>query len=436
MNCLIYRTKLSSLALLTSFILMATSCNKDLEQFSETPVEPATGITLGETLASSADDALFYKVLDRANKLPLLNDKTKTFTIFSPYNDAIKSFITAASGGLVPAGSPDAVYEGFISTFLSPGLADTLVSYHILPQKVAAGSIPTTFPNFPYPTLFNPASSLSVFARLDAYTSRRDNGAWVNNIPVIAPDIMAANGVIHRIAAVMVPPSQLLLQRIASDTSLTYLFAAIIRADSGAVASSTSSLQYYLGSPAIALGANFTIFAPTNQAFRNTLYAQAFPVVYGQLYQGAYAQATAAGASAAQAQAAATGYADANAPAATTGTIATPGIFQNPALFPFLPAQAVKAILFNHILGARAFSVNLPGTAASVPTLLNSAIPTNPGISVTATFTGPVVTAGTVKGAGNATAANMLINPFPGGTSDQHYVNGVLHKIDQVLLFQ
>ena len=32
-------------------------------------------------------------------------------------------------------------------------------------------------------------------------------------------------------------------------------------------------------------------------------------------------------------------------------------------------------------------------------------------------------------------ASNIAINPTPapGGTSDQHYLNGVIHKIDQVL---
>ncbi len=86
-----------------------------------------------------------------------------------------------------------------------------------------------------------------------------------------------------------------------------------------------------------------------------------------------------------------------------------------------------------HLLGARAFSVNLPTTATNTPTLLNSVIPTHPGVAVQATFGATGVTAATVKGAANATASNILINPLPGATSDQNYINGVLHKIDQVL---
>jgi len=33
-------------------------------------------------------------------------------------------------------------------------------------------------------------------------------------------------------------------------------------------------------------------------------------------------------------------------------------------------------------------------------------------------------------------AAYVLINPLPGATSDQRYINGVLHKVDRVLLPQ
>jgi uncharacterized surface protein with fasciclin (FAS1) repeats len=78
--------------------------------------------------------------------------------------------------------------------------------------------------------------------------------------------------------------------------------------------------------------------------------------------------------------------------------------------------------------------VNLPTTATSYPTLLSTALPTAPPVTVQATFGATGVTATTVKGAANTTASNIQVNPTPGtGTSDQHYVNGVLHVIDQVL---
>lgn len=424
--------------LLASALIVLSACNKEVEQIGEPALvqAPSNARALADTLARIPADTLFYKVIARAGatRLAQLNDKTKFFTIFAPDNNAIKTFISFASQGQIPIGAPDAVFVGFINTNLSAGAADTLVGYHIVPQALPAAKIPATFPNFPYPTLFNPATALSPFARMDAYLSRRTNGVWKDNVPVITPDIMAANGVIHTIAAVTLPPSTLLWTRINTDPELTFLKAAILRADSGATASTVGSLQYYLGDQGISLGANFTLFAPTDQAFKTGLYAAAFPIVRGQIFQLAYAQAIAGGASPAQATVIANGAADTNAPAQTTLLVSTPAIFSNTTLYPYLTAQSVKGILFYHLLGVRAFTVNLPTTPFAVPTLLNAVLATHPGVTVGATFTGPVVTAATVKGLVNPTAANILINPSPaGGSSDQRYVNGVLHKIDQVL---
>ena len=104
----------------------------------------------------------------------------------------------------------------------------------------------------------------------------------------------------------------------------------------------------------------------------------------------------------------------------------------------------VKGILVYHVLGKRAFTNNFPTTETAVPTLLNSGLPSHPGLKIKSTFTSPnpFVTAATVKDVyNNSPAANIIINaspltPDPIGTSDQSFVNGVLHKIDKVLLPQ
>ena len=80
-------------------------------------------------------------------------------------------------------------------------------------------------------------------------------------------------------------------------------------------------------------------------------------------------------------------------------------------------------------------------TETAVKTLLNSGIAVHPGVIVKATFVSPfpgvsVVAAATVKGAANSTASNILISSTPPFTSDIHQINGVIHKIDQVLLPQ
>ena len=167
--------------------------------------------------------------------------------------------------------------------------------------------------------------------------------------------------------------------------------------------------------------ANLTVFAPTDAAFQATL-------------TGAITQALIG-----------LGVPPATAAAQAAALASTPAVFSNPLLYSVLTAQTVKGIVVYHLLGNRAFTNNLPTTTTSYPTLLNGAIAAHPGLALKATFGGlpafPFVTAATVKGLGNATAANIVINatpliPDPNGTSDQHYINGTLHKIDQVLLPQ
>ena len=113
-------------------------------------------------------------------------------------------------------------------------------------------------------------------------------------------------------------------------------------------------------------------------------------------------------------------------------------VFSNPALYGALTATTVRGIVVYHIFSNTAFTANFPTTPTKYPTLLNTALPTHPGVELAATFTGAFATTATVKGLGNATAANITINgtPAPNGSSDQFYINGVLHKINQVLIPQ
>jgi uncharacterized surface protein with fasciclin (FAS1) repeats len=213
-------------------------------------------------------------------------------------------------------------------------------------------------------------------------------------------------------AAVVSPPSRYLWDRINTDANLTYLRAAILRADSGIATTSTSSLVNILNN----IGANLTVFAPRDAEFRATMTALITQVLVRQGVPLATAQAQA------------------------SALAATPAVFSNPALFGALTAQTVRGVVVYHVFTNRAFTNNFPTTATNYPTVLNSVVATHPGLGLTATFTppNPFAATATVKGLVNATAANIFINnlPEPNGTSDQHYLNGVLHVINQVLLPQ
>jgi uncharacterized surface protein with fasciclin (FAS1) repeats len=197
----------------------------------------------------------------------------------------------------------------------------------------------------------------------------------VNNVPVARADVQASNGVIHVIAGLALPTYTVtaaaapvsvttLSQLIKADTTLSFLAAAIVRADSGQVG--MNRLDSVMN---LAYGPNLTVFAPNNNAFR--------------------------------------------------GLLTFLGLPPSTAAFNFLPVQTVRAIVSYHGLGVRVFSPNLPATPTPVPTLLTAAIP---GTTVS------VSTAG-VKGLANPTTSNIT-------SANRNVLNGIVHVIDQVLLFQ
>ncbi len=406
------KIKIHFLLAITAMMFILSSCNKNLEQFATPVVVTPAGLALGETIATIPDDSLYYRFIVKSGLLPTINNKSNIFTMFVPNNAAMRQFLVAIGA---PPGQSDAVYSGFITAFVPAATAASIVSYNMMPQLIKMSSVPNTFPNFFYPTNLNPTGApggagYNPLVRLLTFPSTR-NGNWVNNIPLVAVDNVVANGVIHTAAAMPAPPQKVLAQRIFADADMTYLAAAIQRADSGVAPTTSASLVWVLSN----FGPNITVFAPTNAAFQTAVYGLAFNG-YLKTRPMPYTAAD----------------------TVVANIVATGAVAAGPAFLSSnnVSTQTVKALVVYHILGSRAFTNNFPTTATLYPTLLNSAIPTHPGVSLSCTFTGSFVTSATVKGLVNATAANIAINPTPepNGTSDQFFVNGVLHKINQVLI--
>ena len=430
-----YKIKRGSLLIATAGLLL-TACNKAPLPPSPFP-QPAQGTTptLASLLNNPDSSFTFLKAaVVRAGLLASLSSPTQRYTVFAPDNNAF-----------ILSGIPSVAVINSLPVATVAGL----VSYHVIPQVVAAASIPTTFPNFEYPTILNPTTGTAGFnplVRLTTYPSKRGSAAWVNNVPITATEISAVKGVLRKVASLVAPPSKYLWDSISASADLTYLKAAIIRADSGVAAA--GRLQTALSS----FGTNLTLLAPTDLAFRTTLTGaitqalvpivtqQLIPVIKAQLIAASGGTLTDAEA-ASQAAVLAADQAPGIAFGQATALAATPDVFSNPALFGALSAQTVKGILVYHILGTtipgiRVFSVNMPTTPTQVKTLLNQAVAVHPGLTVQATFAGPFVTAATVKGLANATASNIIINPANPFATDQNYVNGVMLRIDQVLMPQ
>jgi uncharacterized surface protein with fasciclin (FAS1) repeats len=328
--------------------VLFTACNKDVpdpEPITGAPIP--TGNTIGQVITNDTTYSYLLAAVNRAGLSDALFTQTLNFTVFAPNNAAFR-----ASG--IPS---IAVINALPLTTLVP-----LVQYHVLGFRLPAASITETFPNQLALTLFAPPGAPAPFVRVSNFPSRRGTSAWVNNIPIIAPDIAASNGVIHGVARVVAPPSQTMSALITADTALTFLKAAIARADSGQTG--LNRLDSVLNTP---IGPNLTLFAPNNNAFRLLLGALGLP----------------------------------------PSTVA----------FNFLPVQTVRAIVSYHGLGTRVFSPNIPATDLPVPTLLTAAIP---GTTVTLNITKGV------KGLANPSFSNFLSVDRHGLNGTIHVIDQVL----------
>jgi len=425
-----YKIKRGGLLIVMAALLI-TACNK-------APLPPApiaqpvqgTSPTLASLLDNPDSSFTFLKAaVVRAGLLAALSSPTQRYTVFAPDNTAF--MLSGIPSVAVINSLPVATVAG-------------LISYHVIPQVIASTSIPSTFPNFEYPTILNPTTGTAGFnplVRLTSFSSKRGSAAWINNIPITRTDVSAVNGVLHKVAVLVAPPTRFIWDSVSASADLTYLRAAIIRADSGVAVA--GRLQTALST----FGVNLTILAPTDMAFRIALTGairQALiPIVIQQLIPIITAQLIAGGATDAEATAQAPVIAATQAPGIAltqaAALAATPDVFSNPALFGALSAQTVRGIVVYHILGTtipgiRVFSVNMPTTPTLVKTLLNQAVSIHPGVTLQATFAGPFVGAASVKGLANATPSNIIINPLNPFATDQNYVNGVMFRIDQVLL--
>jgi hypothetical protein len=400
--------KVAMLPLLGAAVVIGSSCNKNLDvPAGPTALLPVTGLTLANAIAANPNDSLFSRLIVRSGQAAVLNNAANEFTLFAVDNAGMKLFVNSASGGAVPLAAPDATFSAFIANTIPVATAAGIIQYLTLPQKVASSQIPTTFPNLQRPTMIklDPTNPLVV---MSAFPSKNSNGAFFNNVPITSPiDVQAANGIIHHIFTVSAPPTALLKGMIASEPTLSYLRAAITRADSGQVGLNRFDSALNFGV------ANLTVFAPNDVAFQGLIYN----LVFGQVFT-------------------ATGN------AATANTAANNAVAAGPVFLATnnVTTTLVRGIVAYHLMGVRVFNCNMSSASLGAlhPTLLNGAIAAHPGVRLQSSFTGPFASAFTATGLGTFPPGGI---PFSGAAAngvkrDQHGVNGVYHIIDRVLLPQ
>lgn len=168
-------------AIAAASVMLLAACGSDDDSTSTTAAPETTAPAEAQTIvdiASGNDD--FSTLVDAVVAADLAETLAGDgpFTVFAPTNDAFA-----------------ALPEGLVEKLLLPENKDVLVAiltYHVVAGKVmaadvAAGDVPSV--------------------QGENITVTTDGGVKVNTANVVTTDIVASNGVIHVIDAVIVPPS-------------------------------------------------------------------------------------------------------------------------------------------------------------------------------------------------------------------------------------
>ena len=206
--------KLFAICITAGFLLTGlNSCKKD----DPTPAQK----NIVEIVVSDPNFSLLKQAVVRAGLTSALS--SGTLTVFAPDNAAF-----AAAG----------IDSATIASIPENDLA-TILKYHVLNAKVEAAGVPAS-------------DTVNTLDGLNLYASSNANGVFVNGIKVKSANVQAANGVIHVISDVLIPPTDNIAEVVSSDDNFDILLAAVVRAG---LASAVSS------------NGKYTVFAPTDAAF-------------------------------------------------------------------------------------------------------------------------------------------------------------------------
>ncbi len=205
--------------------LLFASCGED------DPTPTVEKKTVVDVVVNGADFTLLEAAVLHAG---IASDLTSpSITVFAPTDAAFKAAGFANEAAI--KASDKAVIK-------------SILQYHVVASLVPASAIAT-----------KNNEAVTMASGSVAYVTKNTGGVSVNGAKVTSADIKAENGaIIHVIDAVLVPESRNIVALAQANPNLTYLVAAMLRANEGA----TKVVDILSGAGPL------TVFAPTNDAFK------------------------------------------------------------------------------------------------------------------------------------------------------------------------
>ena len=226
--------KFKPFGLLVFLLATGISCSKDDNETEMTPTAQVNS-SISEITVTNPDFSIFSDALSKAELTGTLTAKGTYYTVFAPTNAAFTAFLKTT-----PYKS---IFEVPREVLLQ------ILSNHIVKGKLKSTDLTTGY----IKTLAKGGASSTNTLSMFVDTS---NGVKLNGVSkVIKADIMAANGVIHIVDAVIPLPT--IVDHALANPNFSILVAALTYNPSSGFAGILSGTA---NSP-------FTVFAPTNDAF-------------------------------------------------------------------------------------------------------------------------------------------------------------------------
>ncbi|MBW4359979.1 fasciclin domain-containing protein [Flavobacterium taihuense] len=219
--------KVIALALL---IIIGTSCNND----DDTTPTPVADNTITGIASSNADFSMLVEALTKADLTSTLKG-TGPYTVFAPTNAAFTAFLKTTPYATIKDVPKEALTQILLNHVVSGKVKSTDLTTGYI-KTMAKGGASTT-------------NTLSMYVNTSS-------GVKLNGVAkVVTADIMATNGIIHVVDAVIGLPT--IVDHATANPNFTTLVAALTYNPASGFAGILSGTA---SSP-------FTVFAPTNDAF-------------------------------------------------------------------------------------------------------------------------------------------------------------------------
>jgi uncharacterized surface protein with fasciclin (FAS1) repeats len=191
--------------------------------------------TIDSLVQSSTNLTLLNKALIKSRQDITLRG-TGPFTLFAPTDAAF-----AATH----------IDEAYING-LSDSALTVFVLYQIIDSAISSNYLPA-----------GPNGKLITASGDSLFVTALPTGIYINGVQITQPDVLANNGIIDALRFVLLPPKGNILQVVQSDTTFSYLAAAISRASTGNLEVATL----------LSSGGPFSLLAPANSAFQGAGYS-------------------------------------------------------------------------------------------------------------------------------------------------------------------